>query len=474
MLVGWSRGDAAVIIVVVQVLQVKQYTLSMKFITLLFCLVLFFSCSKDDPLETGADTETPTEPDSGNDPDSDASTIYPNILIIIADDMGKDATPGFSEGSIKPNTPHLNELMSNGLTFTNFWTNPTCSPTRAAILTGKYGYRTDVKWANDQLAASETILHNYINQNSQGDYATALVGKWHLSGEESDINPEIFGMDYYAGLIRGAASDYYSWRLYENGNSSREEIYITEKITDLAIDWVEQQESPWLLWLAYNAPHTPLHVPPENMHSQGTLPDYEEDVTDPIPYYMAAIEAMDYQIGRLLDELTTQEKENTLIFFLGDNGTPNSVAQSPYSFRKVKGTLYEGGVNTPLIVSGKGVSRTGVDNNLINNTDLFATIATLSGVSVENIHDSQNFSSLLTESGSHRNFIYTEMENENDDLWTIRDDTYKLIVNANGETQMYNLSADPYESNDLLQSGLTTTQENAKTALEAEIGNIRN
>ena len=107
-------------------------------------------------------------------------------------------------------------------------------------------------------------------------------------------------------------------------------------LTDLAIDWVRSQEGSWFLWLAYNAPHTPFHVPPAEMHSQGDLPDYAMGM-NASPYYMAAIEAMDYQIGRLLDSITTQERDNTTIIFIGDNGTPRRVAQSPYPSDRVKG-----------------------------------------------------------------------------------------------------------------------------------------
>ncbi|WP_296313775.1 sulfatase-like hydrolase/transferase, partial [Winogradskyella sp. UBA3174] len=166
-------------------------------------------------------------------------------------------------------------------------------------------------------------------------YASAIVGKWHLSGYNSAINPETFGIDYYAGLIRGAVDDYYQWQLSEDGATSQNTEYITEVFTDLSIDWINQQSKPWFMWLAYNAPHTPFHAPPSNMHSQGNLPTYNNGL-DPIPYYIAAIEAMDFQIGRLLDDIPEDERNNTIIIFIGDNGTPNQVAQSPYSSATVK------------------------------------------------------------------------------------------------------------------------------------------
>ncbi|MDF1696685.1 MAG: sulfatase-like hydrolase/transferase [Saprospiraceae bacterium] len=425
-----------------------------KYWYLLSCILFFYAC------------------DSGSDPDNSDNSNLPNILLIIADDMGKDATSGFTEGTIKPNTPHLDQLKNDGLTFTNFWANPTCSPTRASIITGKYGYRTGVKWAGDELDSSEEILHQYITSNTNDAYATALVGKWHLSGETTTINPESFGMDYYAGLARGATQDYYMWQLSEDGTTSLQNDYITESFTDLSINWVNQQSKPWFLWLAYNAPHTPFHVPPADMHFQGDLPEYTDDL-DPMPYYMAAIEAMDFQIGRLLDAIPADQLENTLILFMGDNGTPNQVAQFPFDSNKAKGTLYQGGINVPLFVSGAGVERKGEDSNLIISTDLFSTIAEVAGVEENSTNDSQSFQSLFSNSGSNRPYQYSEMNSETRDQWSISNGLYKLIVNANGNQEMYNVSSDPYENVDLLLGQLTTEEESSKLELEKELDNIR-
>ncbi len=396
----------------------------------------------------------------------------PNILLIIADDFGKDACNGFSEGSIKPNMPNIDAIRNAGLTFTNFWSYPTCSPTRASILTGKYGYRTGVKWAGDVLDPSETSLQKYINNQTNDKYSTAIVGKWHLSGNNTALNPETFGIDYYAGLIRGEPQSYYNWMLTEGEVSNLESEYTTTKFTDLAIDWISQQNKPWFMWLAYNAPHTPFHAPPVDMHNQGNLTPYEEG-TDAMPYYMAAIEAMDFQIGRLFDSFSSEERENTIIIFIGDNGTPNEVAQSPYLNTTVKGTLYQGGVNVPMFVSGKGVTKVGNEDNLITSTDLFATISEIAGVSVDEIHDSKSFKSLLTQNTTIRNFQYAERYNSPVDKWAIRNGNYKLIESANSNQEFYDLNNDPYEMNNLLNSTLNTDENNAKSELEIELATIR-
>lgn len=417
--------------------------------------LVFLGCNPDD---------TPDVPPVA---DSD-----PNILLIIADDLGKDALSGFSEGSIKPATPNIDAIRNGGLSFENLWVYPTCTPTRASIITGKYGYRTGAKWAGDELDQSEVSLQQYIGDETNNRYATALVGKWHLSGSNVTADPETFGIDYYAGLVRGVLDDYYQWPLTEDGVRSQQSSYATEFFTDLAIDWVKEQSSPWFLWLAYNAPHTPFHVPPANMHKQGSLPAYVNGL-DPMPYYMAAIEAMDYQIGRLLESIPVEERENTVVIFLGDNGTPVQVAQAPYSASTSKGSLYQGGINVPMFISGKGVSRSGTDSNLICSTDLFATIAELAGVGTSQIHDSKSFKSLLSQSSTIRNYQYAEMDDGSDDVWTIRNAGYKLMVNANGNEEMYDLLNDPYEETNLLNRTLSADASDAKIALEAELQAIR-
>lgn len=435
----------------------------------------FFSCSTDAE-DIVVDSDEMADADDTDDTDEESvdlpTTASPNILFIIADDLGKDAINGFTEGSVKPNTPNIDAIRTNGLSFNNFWTNPTCTPTRASILTGKYGYRTNVKGAGDVLAQSETSLQQYINDNTNDAYASAVVGKWHLAGNDTSVNPEDFGIDYYAGLIRGAVDDYYNWQLTEDGTSGLQTDYTTTVFTDLSIDWLNQQSKPWFLWLAYNAPHTPFHIPPSNMHNQGNLPEYSNNL-DPLPYYMAAIEAMDFQIGRLLDAIPTEEKENLVIIFIGDNGTPNQVAQSPYSSSKVKNTLYQGGVNVPMFISGNSITRTDTDENLITSSDLFSTIAEIAGTTTAEIHDSKSFKNLFTNDTPIRNYQYSEMNDGISDDWAVSNGVYKFIINSIGDEQLYNLMNDSYEDTNLLDSNLSSSEQNNKTALEAELIIIR-
>jgi len=403
----------------------------------------------------------------------------PNILLIIADDMGIDATPGYSVGNTKPVMPNLANLAASGITFDNVWVNPVCAPTRATLLTGKYGYRTGVLNAVNEgdIMPNERTIQSYLDEYTDTTYAHSIIGKWHLSDDANLV--EQMGINYFAGFMGGGEPDYYSWTLHENGGSSTFNGYITDKLTDLALDWIDTQAQPWFCWLAYSSPHDPFHLPPTNTHNQGNLSTNQTDIdNNPLPYYMAMMENLDYEMGRLLDSLPAATLENTIIIFIGDNGTENEVLQSPYRTPLGKGRLYQSGVHVPLIIAGKEVTRMGErEDALIGGVDLFATIADIAGVSMANYQDSQTFKSLLTTTNTEtRQYNYTEVLRNNlgTSGYTIRDAQHKLIQFDDGSKVMFDLLSDPFETMDLLQGTLTGTQSTALTNLEAEAMVIRN
>ena len=373
-------------------------------------------------------------------------TEYPNILLIIADDMGLDATPGYSEGSQKPAMPNLDRLAKSGITFDNAWSYPLCSPTRASILTGKHGFRTEVLTVeNAYISTSETSLYQFLDSNSDGNYAHAQIGKWHLSKFNQLTVPNDMGVDYFAGQMQGGLQDYNSWTLNINGTSEPCDEYHTSKLTNLCIDWINEQTKPWFCWLAYSAPHTPFHYPPAEMHQQ------DESDGSELSMYLAMIESMDYQMGRLFNSMDENTLANTIVIFVGDNGTDKNVLQLPYRGRKAKGSLYQGGINVPLIVAGKGVSRQNVrDNNQISTTDLFATIGDIAGRNTANYMDSYSFKALLNqETRGLRQYNFSEVDHGDDYRYAITDGIYKLITNNDKNDELYNLSDDPYETTNL-------------------------
>lgn len=392
--------------------------------------------------------------------------------------MGLDATPGYNIGDIKPSMPNLESLMFNGIKFTNLWSSPLCTPTRAGIITGKYGFRTGVTNVGNTLSSNEQSIHNYLDNMNSG-YSHAVIGKWHLSNR--DVNhPNAIGVDEYAGILGGTVQSYFNWDLVENLQSVNSTEYTTTKLTDLAINWVENQNQPWFLWLAYNAPHTPFHLPPNELHSQGMLPADEASINaNPLPYYLAMLEAMDTEMGRLLSSMSQEERDNTTIIFIGDNGTPNQVVQT-YQRRRAKNSLYQGGINVPMVISGKNVERKGVEESaLLSTVDLFATIAAVAGAEITDINDSKNFVPLFNAAGETvRDFVYSEIGNDINNLdYTIREKTYKLIMFSNGDEALYNLIEDPLESTNLLNASqlpLSSEASLAKDNLEAEVSRIKN
>ena len=399
----------------------------------------------------------------------------PNILLIIADDMGLDAAPGYSIGATKPYMPTINNIINNGILFNNFWVNPACTPTRASIITGKYGFRTNVTKVGDHLATSEMSLQKYISNNTS--YSNAVIGKWHLSNDAN--HPTEMGVDYYAGSLGGGVASYTNWSFIQNGQTSNSQEYTTTKFTNLSIDWINNQTSPWFLWLAYNAPHTPFHFPPENLHHQGALPTDQASINaNPLPYYLAMLEAMDTEIGRLLNAMSQEEKDNTIIIFIGDNGTPNTVTQQ-FNSKRSKGTVYKGGINVPMYISGHGVSRINEQENaLINSTDLYSTIANIAGINTTNINDSKSFYSLLSGDNSNsREYIYSEIggsASESD--YTIRNKTHKYIKFSNGDEALFDLSSNPMENPNLLNANqlpLSSQDESIKNELTSKLLEIR-
>ncbi|MBK8226806.1 MAG: sulfatase-like hydrolase/transferase [Flavobacteriales bacterium] len=394
----------------------------------------------------------------------------PNILLVIADDVGLDPVPGYLPGPLKATMPNLSALMAQGLSFDNVWASPLCSPTRSTIITGRYGYQTGVLNPGELslLPADEITLHRYLTDNGSG-YASCIIGKWHLGGSTPDpAYPNVMGVPHYAGLLSGAVNNYSTWPLTINGSTSPCTEYITTKITDMAIDWINQQTAPWFCWVAYNAPHTPYHLPPLSMHSQGALPADQASINaNPLPYYLAMLESVDHELGRLLAALTPAELANTVVLFIGDNGTEVDVIQAPYLQNHAKGTLYEGGVRVPFVMAGPGVTRAGErEDALVSSVDLFATIVELTGVALPAYEQSRSLVPLLTQSGqSVRSCLYTDVSITGSSGSAIRDARWKLINFDNGQQRFYDLLNDPWEEANLLLGGLTQAEQIAFDAL---------
>lgn len=408
----------------------------------------------------------------------------PNVLIIIADDFGLDKAslnpdaPCYDSGDTAddPPLPNLAELCNEGTRFENAWATPTCSPTRASMLSGSlpssHGVGGPLDNAN-ALALDTVTLPELLND---AGYATANIGKWHLSRGDSD--PNTLGWGHYAGSLSGGLPSYNDWTRVVDGQSAQETGYATTVTVDDAVSWLDQQpdEQPWLLWLAFNAPHAPFHKPPNELHDY----DYLDETLsgDPEPYYAAMTQAMDTEIGRLLSYLKARNlSDDTLIVFLGDNGTPGQVASTPVTTPRAKASLYEGGLRVPFLVAGPGIAAGKSITSPISVADLFTTLQAVAGLEPIASPDSSNLWPLLTEFATfNREPVISELFGqqvpEDKAGKAIRDDTHKLICFEDGHRELYNLAEDPWESNDLLAAGSAPAGVEAalSTTLETKTG----
>ncbi len=399
-----------------------------------------------------------------------------NILLIIADDIGIESLDLYNNdpGASLPPTPTLNRLANSGILFSNAYAYPTCSPTRAAMLTGRFGYRTGVLSPNSSdLAANETTLPEVFSAQAL-PYALGSFGKWHNGGGETGPNV-IGGWPHYAGALEGSVPNYRNWTKTVNGVSTDlSDVYAArDKVSD-AITWIDGQGSnTWFMWMAFNLAHTPLHTPPPTMYTTD-LTGLDEETT-PRPFFEAMIEAMDFQIDRLIAQVDTNE---TTIIFIGDNGTSDNVIQPPYDINgRAKGSLFEGGTHVPMFITGPDVVNPGrTSDALVHCADIFATVLDLTGgvVPAGTGEDSRSLVPIMNDLAFNpaQDCILVE----SDDLSgafsegrAIRDDIYKLIRTPGRSDRLFHMGNDPLEGTNLVQGVLTPTEQIAFDNLSAKL-----
>lgn len=400
-----------------------------------------------------------------------------NVVLIIADDLGTDYLSFYENHLDTATLPNLQRLLPNGVRFKNAWANPLCSPTRAGILTGRHSFRTGVgtavKSGTATLSTSEITIPQLLKNLSQQNIATANIGKWHLHNANPPSNlsiPNLMGYDHYEGLFTGALADYYNWTKTINGTNVTVGNYATTEITNNAISWISANHtSPFFLWLAYTAPHTPYHLPPAGMYTNTTLTGTPAHINaNKREYFKAMLEALDFQIGRVLDTLQAlQLMQNTTIIFVGDNGDDQQIAQTVGAGR-AKGSLYQAGVCVPMIISGQQVvSPNRSSNALVSTHDLFATIIELMGytnwqnqIPASTTVDSKSLMPVvLNQTDSIGPWAFTEVFGSVSTAngKAMRNQQYKLIDFDTSAQKLYFLPTDSNEISDRLIANMTAT-----------------
>ncbi|MCA9491312.1 MAG: sulfatase-like hydrolase/transferase [Myxococcales bacterium] len=419
---------------------------------------------------------------------ADTAVERPNVLILLADDLGVDNVGVYGVHPHHANTPTIDALAAEGMRFTTTWATPSCSPARAQVLTGRHGRRYGMGIRIDmgpsgapfKLREEEFTLGELART---AGYSTSFVGKWHLNHFAADweLAPRVQGFDWFAisgGNLpitsSGQLGEYYHWERNENGVIAFSNTYATTAQVDDALSRIESMPEPWLLVVAFNAPHEPFQPPPPALHTLGPV------VGQPIPVrYRAAVEAMDTEIGRLLEALTPEQRATTYVVFVGDNGTDRAAILPPLDPAHGKLSVFEGGINVPLLVSGPGV-RPGETQALVHVVDLLPTIAEAAGAKPRAELDGVSFLDVLADPkrSGRREFVYVERFHPlgggpfDLELQAIRDERYKLIVDKKGRKTLYDLKGrfDDGEGTDA--SRVKGAERTAVQRLETELERI--
>ena len=308
-----------------------------RFSALILCLTLFGCVS-------------PSQPDRV---DITAQTVAPNIIFILVDDLGWGDV-GYHGSEIA--TPNLDALAASGVELDRAYAFPICSPTRAALMTGRnpLQYGIDGPMENDaQLPAELTLMPEYLRD---AGYETWLVGKWHLGMGKISAMPHSRGFDSFYGFLGGFV-DYYThvyfggldWQ--RNGASVREEGYASDLLTDEAVRLIEADtdDKPFFMYLSLISPHTPLQYPPNAERSYNEIADPDRRV------FAQMVSDMDSDVGRVMDALQARGiADNTIVVFMSDNGGNTEAGASNGALRGGKGSPLEGGVRVPAFVVWPG------------------------------------------------------------------------------------------------------------------------
>jgi arylsulfatase A-like enzyme len=399
-----------------------------------------------------------------------AEKNHPNVIVIMTDDLGY-VDVGFN-GSKDIPTPNIDRIAQNGVKFTNGYTPyAVCSPSRAGFITGRYqqrfGYERNAQYRpndpNMGLPQTEKTIPEVIGQSG---YTSGIIGKWHLGAHISN-HPLNRGFDFFYGHLGGghryfpeeltikdsySFSDepmsYRSWIMRDHVPEKTDE-YLTDEFSNEAVSFVERnQDRPFFLYLAYNAPHGPLQA------TQKYLDRFDHIKNKKRKTYAAMVSAVDDGVGRLLNKLEALNiSENTMIFFLSDNGGPepkNGSNNGP--LREGKSSIYEGGNRIPFAMQWPAQITPMVYEYPISSLDILPTIAewTNTPISADRPLDGVNIIPYLKGEKQGRPHQTLYVRKFDDDLYSVRDGDLKLVTKKrNSVKELYNLQEDLGEENDL-------------------------
>ncbi len=395
---------------------------------------------------------------------ANAEQEKPNILFIMVDDLGFGDLS--SHGATDLRTPNIDKLMAAGLRFDNFYANcPVCSPTRASAMTGRY---PDLVGVPGVIRTYETNNWGYLSQEiptlptmlKEVGYHTAHVGKWHL-GLEPENHPNERGFDHFHGFLGDMMDDYYKHTRHGNHYMRLEkevihpEGHATDLFTAWASDYFESRKNacqPFLLYLAYNAPHTPIQPPGEWYKKVKTR---EQGIEDKRAKIVALIEHLDGGVGKVMEKLeSTGQAKDTLVIFTSDNGGQVNVGGRNGIYKGGKQDMDDGGIRSTTCVVWPGKVKPGGRSKVVGMTmDLTATLLDITGADVGHHMDGESLLPTLLgqpQDLSQRFLVWVRMEGggkyQGRPYYAIRQGDWKLTQNTAFEPMaLYTRANDPKE-----------------------------
>ncbi len=387
----------------------------------------------------------------------------PNFVIFYADDLGWGETG--VQGNKDIPTPHIDSIAKNGVRFLQGYVAATyCSPSRAGLMTGRYPTRFGHEFNS---VARVTGLH--LKETTLADrlkslgYATACVGKWHL-GDGPDYRPTKRGFDEFFGTLANTPffhpANFVDSRISDDVQKIDDEaFYTTDAYADRSVDWIEKNKSkPMFLYLPFNAQHAPLQAPQKYLDRFPGITDEKRKL------FAAMMSAMDDAVGRVMGKVREiGQEENTLYFFIGDNGGPtNSTTSQNGGLRGFKMETYEGGPRVPFFAQWKGKLPAGaVYESPVQNLDVLPTLVTAAGGTVNPAWKLDGVDLMPHLTGANTSRPHERLYWRFGEQWAVRQGDYKLVVSkgGSGKPELYNLAADQSESKDLASAEPDKTKE---------------
>lgn len=377
-----------------------------------------------------------------------------NVLVVLIDDVGVDKVGAWGEHPTPAQTPNLDAFARAGVRFRHAFGQPVCSPARAALLTGRSASRTGIGTTvrpgadGFDLPDDELTLPELLDDAPTGPWATAAVGKWHLStlDDAGARGPLDHGFDRFLGLLEnpdfavhpdGRRLGYRHWEKSTDGALALVDGYLVTAQTDDALASIGSLPEPWFVYVAYSGAHLPEHTPPAELAD----PVVEEGGPARLD---AMIQALDAELGRLLDGVGP----DVTVVVASDNGTEAYGVRPPADPARAKDTLFDGGVRVPLAIGGPRVARPGaVVDALVHLVDVFATVADLAGVDVRDLGRPIDGVSLLPwlsdpdRPSARRCLVIDRFPDNGRPAFrrdrSVRDDRYLLVRPDDGPDELY-------------------------------------